>query len=142
MSSARRVGGSSTTLCGCPGGGVLSYDFRRGPVYRVGWRLLWHVDDAGTAPANTAWRSSHATNIGDPRLRSVDVVADNAPTRCTGCHATIGAVKVSIRDGIIAGVVVLSEIDVDASVHAVVLDPESGEPVEELSSSLPIDMRP
>jgi hypothetical protein len=112
-----------------PWGGVLSYDFSRGPVYRVGWRLLWHVDEAGDAPANTTWRSSHATNLGDPRLSAVDVVADNAPSRCIECQARIGGIKVSVRDGIITGVVVLSQLDVDPNVLAVVLDPESGEPV-------------
>jgi hypothetical protein len=124
-----------------PWGGVMSYDIRRGPVYRLGSRLLWHLDHE-TAPANTAWSSAHATNLGDPSLAAVDVFAENAPTHCGSCGARIAAVVVRIRDGKVMDVAVLEELDVDPNVGARVIDIETGEVVEDLPAVFPVDERP
>ena len=121
-----------------PWGGVLSYDISRGPVYRVGSRLLWHLDASGQAPANTIWESARSTNLGDPSLRAVDVVAINVPERCPSCGSKVGGVRVSIRDGAITAVTVFEQRDVGPYVSAVVLDPESLEPTEELSINVPM----
>ena len=125
-----------------PWGGVLSYDIGRGPVYRVGSRLLWHLDETGRAPANTTWTSARSANIGDPAVQAVDVVADNVPDRCPSCGSGIGGIKVSVRQGAITAVTVLERLDVDPSVTAVVLDPDSSEPVEELSMNHPVRSLP
>jgi hypothetical protein len=120
-----------------PWGGVMSSNFSYGPVYRVGSRLLWFVDDEGRAPGNMSW-PYRATNLGVPTIADVDVFSENLPTACPRCEHPIGAVVVSIRSFVISGVSVVSHRGADADVRAIVRDPGTMKPLDELRD---IDIR-
>lgn len=115
-------------------GGVLSADVRDGPVYRIGSGLLWFVDDQGIVPADTSWSPPRCgANLGDPRIADVDVPTED-PSRCLVCGLELHGAVIAIRRGVIAGIRAAAPGEALPHVNAIVIDPATGEPVEELLS--------
>lgn len=124
-------------------GGMLSTNIHNGPMYSLGDRLVWFSDARGKVHADSRLPFTRGVNLGDPRALNVDVYEINGvPRKCPACGLSLYGSCVEITNGVIHRVRAIPEGEHDDNIHAVEIDPKSGESKRYFELKRPVGVMP
>lgn len=91
-------------------GAVRSQDQASGPTYRIGDQVMWFAEANGSIPSDAVFPDGRCSNVAAPTPGTVEVWDERGvPSRCAGCDAALAGSVVTLVDGRVDAVRVVTE---------------------------------